>query len=69
MAREDEIRIIAYDMWQREGCLDGYDCDHWFKAEEIWEEQQTKGSASKEGKTKAGQAASQGRRDRPRPRR
>jgi|WetSurMetagenome_2_1015567.scaffolds.fasta_scaffold896032_2 hypothetical protein len=56
MAKEDEIKLIAYSIWQQEGCLDGYDCDHWFKAEEIWEDQQKKrGNLTK--KTDSRQAA------------
>lgn len=38
MAKEDEIRLIAYTIWEQEGCLNGKDCEHWFKAEAIWEE-------------------------------
>ena len=33
MEREDEIRLIAYNIWQEEGCFDGRDCEHWFRAE------------------------------------
>ena len=40
MGREDEIKLIAYKIWEEEGCLDGRDCDHWFRAEVIWEQQQ-----------------------------
>lgn len=40
MEREDEIRMIAYKIWEEEGCLDGHDCEHWFRAEVIWEHQQ-----------------------------
>jgi hypothetical protein len=40
MNREDEIRLIAYSIWEQEGCLNGKDCEHWFRAEAIWEEQQ-----------------------------
>ena len=39
MAREDEIRLIAYNIWQEEGCCDGQDVDHWLRAEVIWEQQ------------------------------
>jgi hypothetical protein len=42
MGREDEIRFIAYRMWEEESCPDGRNCEHWFKAEAIWEEQNTK---------------------------
>jgi hypothetical protein len=40
MAKEDEIRLIAYNIWEQEGCINGKDCEHWFRAEAIWEEQQ-----------------------------
>jgi len=40
MGREDEIKLIAYNIWEEEGCLDGSDCEHWFRAEAIWEQQQ-----------------------------
>jgi hypothetical protein len=38
VAKKDEIRLIAYSIWEQEGCLNGKDCDHWFRAEAIWEE-------------------------------
>lgn len=40
MPREDEIRLIAYNIWEQEGCINDRDCDHWYKAETIWEQQQ-----------------------------
>lgn len=40
MAKEDEIRLIAYNIWEKEGCINGKECEHWFRAEAIWEEQQ-----------------------------
>jgi hypothetical protein len=47
MEREDEIRIVAYRMWEQEGRRDGRDCEHWLKAEVIWEQsQKTKKEAS-----------------------
>ncbi len=42
MGREDEVRLIAYSIWEQEGCLDGKDCEHWYRAEFIWEGQQKK---------------------------
>jgi hypothetical protein len=39
MAKEDEIRLIAFSLWEQEGCIKGRDCEYWFKAETIWEEQ------------------------------
>ena len=29
---EDEIRIRAYLIWEREGCLQGKDAEHWLQA-------------------------------------
>jgi hypothetical protein len=40
MAREDEIRIIAYTIWEEEGCPNGRDCEHWSRAEAVWEQKQ-----------------------------
>ena len=45
MGREDEIRLIAYSIWEEESCPDGHDCEHWFRAEAIWEEQNKKAPA------------------------
>ena len=46
MAREDEIRMIAYTIWQQEGCCDGRDKEHWLMAEVVWLENQKKGKAA-----------------------
>ena len=35
MNRDEEIRQAAYKLWQEEGCPDGYDVQHWLKAEAI----------------------------------
>jgi hypothetical protein len=40
MAKEEEIRLIAYRIWEQEGCPQGKNCEHWFRAEAIWEERQ-----------------------------
>ena len=37
MAKEDEIRVIAYNIWEQEGCPNGKDCEQWYRAEAIWE--------------------------------
>jgi hypothetical protein len=42
MGREDEIKLIAYQIWEEESCPDGKDCEHWIRAETIWEEQNQK---------------------------
>ena len=38
MDREEGIRIIAYHIWEEEGCCHGSDVEHWLKAEIIWQE-------------------------------
>ena len=38
MAQKDDIRLIAFDIWEHEGCVNGKDCEHWFRAEAIWED-------------------------------
>lgn len=48
MGREDEIRLIAYAIWEEESCPDGRDCEHWLMAEAIWE-QRGKGSRAETG--------------------
>jgi len=40
MGREDEIRLMAYSIWEQEGCYDGHDVEHWLRAEATWEEKQ-----------------------------
>ena len=37
MEREEEIRKIAYQIWEQEGYVNGRDFDHWSRAEQIWE--------------------------------
>jgi hypothetical protein len=40
MYHDEEIRLIAYRIWEEEGHPQGLDLEHWFKAEAIWEERQ-----------------------------
>jgi hypothetical protein len=35
---DNEIRQLAYQIWQEEGCPDGYEVQHWLRAKMIWEE-------------------------------
>ena len=55
MAKEDEIRLIAYNIWEQEGCINGKDCEHWFRAETIWEEQQKPKAVAPSSKTQSKQ--------------
>ena len=50
MGREDEIRVIAYNIWEEEGRLDGRDYEHWLRAEAIWEQRQEKQTEVKKTK-------------------
>ncbi len=38
MHHYEEMRQIAYRIWEEEGHPDGRDWEHWFKAEAIWHE-------------------------------
>lgn len=40
MSREEQIRLIAYRLWEEEGRPQGRHLDHWLRAESIWREQQ-----------------------------
>jgi hypothetical protein len=53
MEREDEIRLIAYLIWEEEGCCHGRDIEHWLKAEVVWEEKQKKEPVSVNIKTES----------------
>jgi hypothetical protein len=49
MVREDEIKLIAYRIWEEEGCCQGRDIDHWVRAELIWEQQQNPNKEAQTG--------------------
>jgi len=40
MHHEDEVREIAYKIWEDEGHPQGRDQEHWLKAEAVWQERQ-----------------------------
>jgi hypothetical protein len=40
MAREEEIKVIAYYIWEEDDCCNGRAVEHWLKAETVWEEKQ-----------------------------
>ena len=50
MGREDEIRLIAYSIWEEEGYPDNKDYEHWMRAEAIWEEDQKPNTSAKSSK-------------------
>ena len=39
MSREQEIKEIAYRIWEDEGRPEGHDFDHYLRAEQAWSEQ------------------------------
>ncbi len=40
MSHADEVRVIAYRIWEEEGHPEGRALDHWLKAEVLWDERQ-----------------------------
>jgi len=40
MERGEEIRLMAYQIWEDEGRPEGRDLDHWLRAEAIWQGRQ-----------------------------
>lgn len=44
MATEDEIKRLAYKLWQEEGQPDGKDLEHYFQARRILEEKEANNS-------------------------
>lgn len=38
MHHDQELQLIAYQIWEEEGRQHGHDMEHWQKAEAIWQE-------------------------------
>ena len=38
---QEEISLIAYDIWEQEGRYHGRDVQHWLMAEEIWQKRRS----------------------------
>ncbi|MGZ8485874.1 MAG: DUF2934 domain-containing protein, partial [Candidatus Binatia bacterium] len=36
--RDEEIRQVAYRLWQEAGCPNGADLQHWLRAQDLWQE-------------------------------
>jgi hypothetical protein len=36
VSRDEEIRQLAYGLWQEAGCQEGYHVPHWLEADIIW---------------------------------
>lgn len=50
----DEIRSIAYQIWEEEGYPEGRDVEHWLRAEMIWQERNQPVAAAAPVKAVAG---------------
>jgi len=48
--RDEQIREIAYRIWQEEGCPAGCEVEHWLKAQSIWQEKHRSKSKPKQSK-------------------
>jgi hypothetical protein len=46
MSREQEIKEIAYRLWEDEGRPDGKDFDHYLRAEQLWSVQHSPAGAA-----------------------
>lgn len=50
MGRDDEIRLIAYNLWEYENRPEGRESEHWAKAEALWQEQNARAGQKLEAK-------------------
>jgi hypothetical protein len=48
--RDEQIRKLAYRIWQEEGRPYGHEVQHWLKAEAMWMEEHRPKSIPKQGK-------------------
>ena len=44
MATEEQVRQLAYTIWEQEGRLDGKDVEYYFRAKQVLEEQEATGA-------------------------
>lgn len=51
--RDEEIRLIAYHIWEKEGRPQGRDREHWLRAEATWQDRQDQMKARPRSKTKS----------------
>ena len=50
--RDEEIRQLAYRLWQEAGCPNGSDLQHWLRAQELWQEEHRPKSRPKPAKAR-----------------
>jgi hypothetical protein len=53
MGREDEIKQMAYCIWEGQNYCNGNDIEHWLKAEAMWEESHRENPIAKSVKPKS----------------
>jgi hypothetical protein len=58
MGRNDEIRYIAYGIWEREGRPEGHALEDWQKAEKMWASQHKTPQQSPSATERKGQSTS-----------
>jgi len=46
MASEEQIRELAYSIWEKEGCPEGKDAEHYYRAKIMLEEQEAASSTA-----------------------
>jgi hypothetical protein len=49
--RDEEIRLIAYHLWEQEGRPEGRQVEHWDKAEAIWQAQEPQKQTRQQSKS------------------
>jgi len=65
MNHEEEIRLIAYQIWEDDGCQEGLHLEHWVRAETIWREQYSQAAASASSRLKSRKPSAKKKRSRP----
>ena len=48
MASEEKVRELAYSIWEKEGCPEGKDAEHYYRAKKMLEEQEAASSPANE---------------------
>ncbi len=56
MDKDEEIRTIAYGLWESGGCLHGHDVENWCEAERIWELRNARAAAPRKSAAKTARA-------------
>ncbi|MDI6846012.1 MAG: DUF2934 domain-containing protein [Candidatus Saccharicenans sp.] len=54
---EEEIRLLAYELYEKSGRLDGHDLEHWLQAERMVMSKYFKGESDSADKTVSGETA------------